>query len=264
MKELTMSFGKEDMSHFKEVVHSESHESEFITLTGTAQAELVIEANSPVVRLNPGDVQHLAGLLLDFSKEALDDTTYSMKAFAEKTLKPLGERVVVRPIDQQVTEGGIILPASVEPDKPREGHIVAVGPGRMLKDGSYAPMSVQVGQRILFGRFAPSDFKINGEELLVVAESDILAVVSTQFSSEELVSLPDYDPLLELNAEELQNAQSLEARIVTHDNGSVWLATTVTYAADHCLTAMSPLNTQAHADAQQNAEFCNQESSHVR
>lgn len=95
-------------------------------------------------------------------------------------LRPLGDRVVIRPAPEPETSaGGIILPKADEPDKPRQGEVIAVGPGAPLKSGGTAPMQTQVGDVVVFGRFAPSEFTVAGEDLLVISEKEILAVLES-------------------------------------------------------------------------------------
>ena len=93
-------------------------------------------------------------------------------------LKPLGDRVVVTPLKQEeVTKSGIVLPDTAK-EKPQEGTVVAVGPGRVLDNGSRSQMEVQVGDRVLYAKYAGTEFKIDDTEYLVLRESDLLAVVT--------------------------------------------------------------------------------------
>ena len=92
-------------------------------------------------------------------------------------LQPLGDRVVVeREESQETTAGGIVLPDSAK-DKPARGTIVALGTGRLLDDGSRAEFQVQVGDRVLFSQYAPETIKFGEDELLLMREEDILAVI---------------------------------------------------------------------------------------
>lgn len=92
-------------------------------------------------------------------------------------LRPLGDRVVVRPTArEEMTKSGIVLPDTVK-DKPQEGTILAVGPGRILDDGKREAIDVKEGQKVLYAKYAGTDFKIDDEELLIVSQKDILAVV---------------------------------------------------------------------------------------
>jgi chaperonin GroES len=93
------------------------------------------------------------------------------------SLKPLGDRVVVKAIErEEVTSSGIYLPDTSK-EKPQEGRIQAVGPGRLLESGERAPMELKEGDRVIFAKYAGTEFKLGGEELLILRESDILAVV---------------------------------------------------------------------------------------
>jgi chaperonin GroES len=93
------------------------------------------------------------------------------------TLRPLGDRVVVEPIDrEEMTKSGIVLPDTAK-EKPQEGRVVAVGPGRMLDDGKREPMDVKKGQKVLYAKYAGTEFKVDGDELLIVSQKDILAIV---------------------------------------------------------------------------------------
>jgi len=93
---------------------------------------------------------------------------------AEK-LKPLADRVVVRPIErEEVTKGGIVLPDTAK-EKPQEGEIIAVGPGRLSEDGKRVPMDVKVGDIVVYAKYGGTEIKIGDEELMILRESDILA-----------------------------------------------------------------------------------------
>ena len=94
-----------------------------------------------------------------------------------RKLRPLGDRVVVRPTPrEEMTKSGIVLPDTAK-EKPQEGTIVAIGPGRTLDDGSREAIDVQEGQRVLYAKYAGTEFKVEGEELLIISQKDILAVV---------------------------------------------------------------------------------------
>jgi chaperonin GroES len=93
------------------------------------------------------------------------------------SLKPLGDRVVVKAIErEEVTSSGIYLPDTAK-EKPQEGRIQAVGPGRLLESGERAPMELKEGDRVIFAKYAGTEFKLGGEDLLILRETDILAVV---------------------------------------------------------------------------------------
>ena len=91
---------------------------------------------------------------------------------------PLGERVVVKPTEQEeTTKGGIILPDTAK-EKPQEGEVVAVGPGRVSDDGSRIPMELAKGDKVIYSKFAGTEYKDGDDELLIMRESDILAKIS--------------------------------------------------------------------------------------
>ena len=92
-------------------------------------------------------------------------------------LKPLGGRVIVEPIEQEeMTAGGIILPETAK-EKPQEGKILAAGPGERDEDGKRIPMEVGVGDRVLYAKYSGTEIKMDGKKVLILRESDILAVV---------------------------------------------------------------------------------------
>jgi chaperonin GroES len=92
-------------------------------------------------------------------------------------LKPLGGRVIVEPIEQEeMTAGGIILPETAK-EKPQEGKILAAGPGDRDEDGERIPMEVQIGDKVLYAKYSGTEVKMDGKKLLILRESDILAVV---------------------------------------------------------------------------------------
>ena len=93
-------------------------------------------------------------------------------------LRPLGDRVVVKPLDQEeMTASGIIMPATVDKERPERGEVIAAGPGKTLENGTVHPMGVKVGDRIVFKKYSPDEVKIDKDEFLVIAESDIMAVI---------------------------------------------------------------------------------------
>jgi len=93
------------------------------------------------------------------------------------SLRPLGDRVVIRPLAREtVTKSGIVLPDTVK-EKPQEGEILAVGPGKVLDNGKRTTIEVKIGQRILFAKYSGTEVKIEGEEYLILRESDILGIV---------------------------------------------------------------------------------------
>jgi len=92
-------------------------------------------------------------------------------------LNPLDDRVVVEPMDaEEMTAGGIVLPDSAK-EKPQRGKVVAVGPGRLLDSGERSAVSVKVGDHVLFGKYGGTELEVNGRDIKILRESDILAKV---------------------------------------------------------------------------------------
>ena len=96
------------------------------------------------------------------------------------SLKPLGSRVVIEPVEQEeITAGGIVLPETAK-EKPQKGTILAIGPGDRDDDGDRIKMDVAVGDVVLYAKYAGTEIKVEGKKLLILKESDILAVVTTK------------------------------------------------------------------------------------
>jgi chaperonin GroES len=92
-------------------------------------------------------------------------------------IRPVGDRVVVKPAaKEEVTKSGIVIPDTAK-EKPQEGIVIAVGSGRLLDNGERAVIDVHEGDRVLFAKYGGTEFKLDGEEYLVLKESDILAIV---------------------------------------------------------------------------------------
>jgi len=93
-------------------------------------------------------------------------------------LKPLADRIVVKPLEaEQVTKGGIVLPDTVK-EKPQEGEVVAVGNGKVLESGTVQPMSVKKGDRVLYGKYSGTEITTKeGQQYLIMREEDVLAIV---------------------------------------------------------------------------------------
>ncbi|SFR62725.1 co-chaperone GroES [Thiomicrospira sp. ALE5] len=92
------------------------------------------------------------------------------------SIKPLHDRVVIRRLEEeQVSAGGIVLPDSAK-EKPAEGEVVAVGPGKAADNGNLIALNVKVGDKVLFGKYAGQEVKVDGEELVVMREDDIIAI----------------------------------------------------------------------------------------
>lgn len=92
-------------------------------------------------------------------------------------LKPLNEHVIVKPLSkEEKTASGIILPETVK-EKPEQGEIIAVGPGKLLENGQRAPLTVKIGDKVIFTKYSPNEINVENQEYLVLNESDILAIV---------------------------------------------------------------------------------------
>lgn len=94
-------------------------------------------------------------------------------------IRPLQDRVIIKRIqEEEKTKGGIIIPESAK-EKPLEGEVIAVGNGKVLEDGKVRPLDVKAGDRVLFGKYAGTEIKIEGEEHLMLREDDILGVIES-------------------------------------------------------------------------------------
>jgi chaperonin GroES len=95
-------------------------------------------------------------------------------------IEPLGDKIVVRRLDaQEVTAGGIVLPETAK-EKPKEGKIISVGPGKVLDSGERSKVQLKKGDRVLFTSYAGTEVEVDGEEYLIMSEDDVLAVVNTK------------------------------------------------------------------------------------
>lgn len=93
-------------------------------------------------------------------------------------LKPLGDHVIVKSLsNEEVSKSGIVLPDTVDKDRPERGEVVAVGPGKVLENGSRGSMDVAAGQKVVFKKYAPDEIKIDGQEFLVIRMDDVVAVI---------------------------------------------------------------------------------------
>ncbi len=93
-------------------------------------------------------------------------------------LRPLNDRLIVKALPkEEVTKAGIIIPESVDKERPEQGEVVAVGPGKLLEDGKRSTMDVKVGDKVMFKKYAPDEVKLDGVEYLVISEYDVLAVL---------------------------------------------------------------------------------------
>ena len=93
-------------------------------------------------------------------------------------IKPLHDNVIVKPItEDEVTKSGIVLPDTINKEKPEKGEVVAVGEGKIMDNGQRAPMSVKVGDKVMFKKYSPDEVKVDDEEYLVISERDIIAIL---------------------------------------------------------------------------------------
>ena len=92
-------------------------------------------------------------------------------------LRPMGDRIVLKAVERETkTKSGLVLPDTAT-EKPQEGEVLAVGPGKVLDNGKRTTLEVQVGQRVLFAKYAGTEIKIDGEEYLILRESDVMGIV---------------------------------------------------------------------------------------
>jgi len=92
-------------------------------------------------------------------------------------LMPLNDHIVVKAVTEQKTVGGIILPETADKEKPEKGEVIAVGPGKLLENGSRAALSVKVGDIVVFKKYSPDEVKVGKDEYLVIREDDVLAII---------------------------------------------------------------------------------------
>jgi len=93
-------------------------------------------------------------------------------------LKPLGNKIILEAASkEEVTKSGIIIPDTVDKEKPEQATVLAVGPGRIGKDGSRIPVDVKVGDTVLFSKYSPTEIKLDDKEYLVVSDEDIMAII---------------------------------------------------------------------------------------
>jgi chaperonin GroES len=107
-----------------------------------------------------------------------EERTLATATASTTKLRPLGDRVVIQPTPrEEMTKSGIVLPDTAK-EKPQEGSVLAVGPGRVLDDGKRESVDVKVGDKVLYAKYAGTEFKIDENDLLIVSQKDILAVVA--------------------------------------------------------------------------------------
>lgn len=93
-------------------------------------------------------------------------------------IRPLGDRVLVKPLSvEEKTASGIYIPDTATKERPEQGEVLAVGPGEKNEDGELIPTTVKVGQKVMFTKYSPNEIKIGNQELLIVREKDLLAVI---------------------------------------------------------------------------------------
>ncbi len=95
-----------------------------------------------------------------------------------KAIRPLGDRIVVKPLErEETTRSGIVLPDTAK-EKPQQGTVIAVGPGKVLDNGQRQELELQEGQTVLFAKYAGTEFTLDGDDVLILRESDVLGVIS--------------------------------------------------------------------------------------
>jgi len=102
-----------------------------------------------------------------------------MRYAVSMKLKPIHDNVIIKPIrENEATKSGIVLPDTVDKEKPEKGEVLAVGEGKLLDNGQIAKMSVKVGDKVMFKKYSPDEIKVDGEEYLVISENDIIAILN--------------------------------------------------------------------------------------
>jgi len=93
-------------------------------------------------------------------------------------INPLADHILIEPIkEEEKTKSGILLPQTAEKERPEQGRVIAVGPGRRTEKGQIIPVSVKPGQKVLFTKYGPNEIKVDGKEYLIAKEEDILAII---------------------------------------------------------------------------------------
>lgn len=93
-------------------------------------------------------------------------------------IKPLSDHILIEPIkEEEKTKGGILLPDTAQKERPEQGKVIAVGAGKKSDDGKIVPVSVKVGDKVLFTKYGPTEIKVEGKEYLIAKEDDILAII---------------------------------------------------------------------------------------
>ncbi len=95
-------------------------------------------------------------------------------------LRPLGDRIIAMPLaKEEMTKSGIILPDTISKERPEQGEVMEVGPGRLLDNGTRTPVSLKVGDKVLFKKYSPDEFKMDDKEYLVLSETDVIAILES-------------------------------------------------------------------------------------
>jgi chaperonin GroES len=116
----------------------------------------------------------------DLSGPAFGDVAFLFVQEENMKFRPLHDRIVVRRVSsEEKTKGGIIIPDTAK-EKPQEGEVVAVGPGARNEQGQIVALDVKVGDRVLFGKWSGTEIKIDGEELLIMKEADVMGIIEAQ------------------------------------------------------------------------------------
>jgi chaperonin GroES len=93
-------------------------------------------------------------------------------------VRPLNDNVVVKPTkEDEVTKSGIVLPETINKERPEQGEVIAIGEGKLMDNGQRAPMSVKIGDKIMFKKYSPDEIKVDDQEYLIVSQNDILAII---------------------------------------------------------------------------------------
>jgi chaperonin GroES len=93
-------------------------------------------------------------------------------------LKPLADYLIIKPlVEETTTKSGIVLPDTIDKEKPEKGEVVVAGSGKILENGNLAPMSVKAGDKVMFRKYSPDEIKVDGQDYLVIRESDVMLVI---------------------------------------------------------------------------------------
>lgn len=93
-------------------------------------------------------------------------------------IKPLSDYVVVKAVTEEATKSGIIIPDTISKERPEKGEVMAIGEGKFLENGTRAAMNVKIGDKVMFKKYSPDTIKLDGEEYLIIKESDIIAIIN--------------------------------------------------------------------------------------